>query len=113
MWAARVKTTDARASSLQIVNSNTQFAHGHRSLEPLHDGGEGLWRPARDLTSAATDAGRKSGNKEMGVRPEVADDLTEHERALMGFKTWETYGTSDEFGAEWARPGKDNLGERR
>ena len=53
------------------------------------------------------------GNKEMGLRPEVADDLTEHERALMGFKTWETYGTSDEFGAEWARPGKDNLGERR
>ena len=48
-----------------------------------------------------------------GLRPEVADDLTEHERALMGFKTWETYGTSDEFGAEWVRPGKDNLGERR
>ena len=48
-----------------------------------------------------------------GLRPEVADDLTAHERALMGFKTWETYGTSDEFGAEWARPGKDNMGELR
>ena len=48
-----------------------------------------------------------------GLRPEVADALTEHERALMGFKAWETYGTSDEFGAEWARPGKDNTGELR
>ena len=48
-----------------------------------------------------------------GLRPEVADDLTEHERALMGFRTWETYGTSDEFGAEWARPGEDNMGELR
>ena len=48
-----------------------------------------------------------------GLRPEVADALSEHERALMGFRTWETYGTSDEFGAEWARPGKDNTGELR
>lgn len=48
-----------------------------------------------------------------GLRPEVADDLSEHERALMGFRTWETYGTSDEFGAEWARPGKKNMGELR
>ena len=48
-----------------------------------------------------------------GLRPEVADDLTENERALMGFKAWETYGTSDEFGAAWARPGKDNTGELR
>ena len=31
----------------------------------------------------------------------------------VGFKTRETYGTSDEFGAEWARPGKDNMGELR
>ena len=43
--------------------------------------------------------------------PEVETALSEHERALMGFKTWQTYGTSDEFGAEWARPGKDNMGE--
>ena len=48
-----------------------------------------------------------------GLRPEVADALSEHERALMGFRTWETYGTSDEFGAQWARPGKDNTGELR
>ena len=48
-----------------------------------------------------------------GLRPEIADALSEHERALMGFRTWETYGTSDEFGAEWARPGKDNTGELR
>ena len=48
-----------------------------------------------------------------GLRPEVADALTEHERALMGFKAWETYGTSDEFGSAWARPGKDNTGELR
>ena len=48
-----------------------------------------------------------------GLRPEVADALTEHERSLMGFRTWETYGTSDEFGADWARPGKDNTGELR
>ena len=48
-----------------------------------------------------------------GLRPEVAEDLSEHERALMGFRTWETYGTSDQFGAEWARPGKDNMGELR
>ena len=48
-----------------------------------------------------------------GLRPEVADALSEHERALMGFRTWETYGTSDEFGAEWARPGKDNTDELR
>ena len=48
-----------------------------------------------------------------GLRPEVADALSEHERALMGFRTWETYGTSDEFGAEWARPGRDNTGELR
>ena len=48
-----------------------------------------------------------------GLRPEVADTLSEHERALMGFRTWETYGTSDEFGAVWARPGKDNTGELR
>ena len=40
-------------------------------------------------------------------------DLREHERALMGFRTWETYGTSDQFGAEWARPGKGNMGELR
>ena len=48
-----------------------------------------------------------------GLRPEIADALSEHERALMGFRTWETYGTSDEFGAEWARPGKDNTGTLR
>jgi len=48
-----------------------------------------------------------------GLRSEVADDLTEHERTLKGFKTWETYGTSDVFGPEWARPGKDNMGELR
>ena len=39
-----------------------------------------------------------------GLRPEVADALSEHKRALMGFRTWETYGTSDEFGAEWGPP---------
>ena len=48
-----------------------------------------------------------------GLRPEVEDALSEHERAQMGFRIWETYGTSDEFGAEWARPGKDNVGELR
>ena len=48
-----------------------------------------------------------------GLRPEVANDLSRHERALMGFRAWETYGTSDEFGAEWARPGRDNTGELR
>ena len=52
-------------------------------------------------------------NFPFGLRPEVADALTEHERALMGFKAWETYGTSDEFGTDWARPGKDNTGELR
>ena len=39
-----------------------------------------------------------------GLRPEVADALSEHERALMGFRTLETYGTSDEFGAQWGSP---------
>ncbi|MBN36545.1 MAG: hypothetical protein CMM46_17555 [Rhodospirillaceae bacterium] len=46
-----------------------------------------------------------------GLRPEVTADLSDQERALMGFKPWSTYGTSDEFGADWARPGKDNVGE--
>lgn len=45
-----------------------------------------------------------------GLRPEVAADLTEHERGLMGFRTWSTYGTSDNFESEWARPGSDNTG---
>ena len=31
----------------------------------------------------------------------------------MGFKTRETCGMSDESGAEWARPGKNNMGELR
>ena len=48
-----------------------------------------------------------------GLRPEVADALIEQERALMEFKAWETDGTSDEFGARWARPGKDKTGEMR
>ena len=45
-----------------------------------------------------------------GLRPEVTADLTESERGLMGFRVWNTYGTSDEFEAEWARPGCDNTG---
>ncbi len=46
-----------------------------------------------------------------GLRPEVARDLTPAERALMGFRVWNTYGASDDFEAEWARPGTDNTGE--
>ena len=45
-----------------------------------------------------------------GLRPEVAGALGEDERALMGFRVWNTYGASDDFGAEWARPGSDNTG---
>ncbi len=45
-----------------------------------------------------------------GLRPEVAADLTDQERSLMGFRTWSTYGTSDNFESEWARPGRDNTG---
>ena len=56
---------------------------------------------------------RPSAHSQHGLRPGVADDLTAHERALMGFKAWETCGTSDEFGAEWACPGKDSTGGLR
>ena len=43
------------------------------------------------------------GNREMPL----------HIDQWLGFRAWETYGTSDEFGAEWARPGRDNTGELR
>ncbi len=45
-----------------------------------------------------------------GLRPEVAAELSEHERALMGFKIWNTYGATDDFGAQWARPGPETMG---
>ena len=45
-----------------------------------------------------------AGTSAYGLRPEIAADLTEHERGLMGFRTWSTYGTSDDFESEWARP---------
>lgn len=45
-----------------------------------------------------------------GLRPEVAADLDARERALMGFRVWNSYGASDEFAAEWARPGAENTG---
>jgi len=46
-----------------------------------------------------------------GLRPEVAADLNEHERGLMGYRVWESYGATGNFNAEWATPGSQNLGE--
>ena len=45
-----------------------------------------------------------------GLHPDVAAGLTERERGRMGFRIWSTYGTSDDFESEWARPGSDNTG---
>lgn len=45
-----------------------------------------------------------------GLRPEVTSELNDHERALMGFKPWNTYGATDDFGDEWARPGPETTG---
>ena len=46
-----------------------------------------------------------------GLRPDVADDLSEHERSVMGFRVWSTYGATGDFNADWATPGAENLGE--
>ena len=46
-----------------------------------------------------------------GLKPEVAAELNEHERAVMGFKVWSTYGATGDFNATWATPGDENLGE--
>ena len=46
-----------------------------------------------------------------GLKPEVASDLSEHERSVMGFKVWSTYGATGDFNADWASPGDKNLGE--
>ncbi len=48
-----------------------------------------------------------------GLRPEVAADLSEAERALMGYRIWNTYGATGDFSTEWASPGKDNPGEMK
>jgi ectoine hydroxylase-related dioxygenase (phytanoyl-CoA dioxygenase family) len=48
-----------------------------------------------------------------GLRPEVAADLSEEERALMGFKVWGTYGSTGDFNSPWASPGEQNLGEMK
>jgi len=45
-----------------------------------------------------------------GTRPEVAADLSDHERGLMGYRIWSTYGSTGDFDAEWATPGEENLG---
>ena len=46
-----------------------------------------------------------------GLRPEVAADLNENERSLMGYRIWSSYGATGHFDAEWATPGHENLGE--
>ena len=46
-----------------------------------------------------------------GLRPEVAADLSERERGLMGYRIWQSYGATGNFNAEWATPGDKNLGE--
>jgi ectoine hydroxylase-related dioxygenase (phytanoyl-CoA dioxygenase family) len=46
-----------------------------------------------------------------GLRPEVAADLSQEERALYGFKSWSNYGWTGTNGSEWAHPGEGNLGE--
>jgi ectoine hydroxylase-related dioxygenase (phytanoyl-CoA dioxygenase family) len=46
-----------------------------------------------------------------GLRPEVAADHNENERALMGYRVWQSYGATGNFNAAWATPGAENLGE--
>ncbi|MDE0242930.1 MAG: hypothetical protein OXQ84_22455 [bacterium] len=53
---------------------------------------------------------RQPLNLPYGLRPDVAAGLTEHERGLMGFRTWSTYGTSEDFESERLRPSSDNTG---
>ena len=48
-----------------------------------------------------------------GLRPDVVAELTEHERSVLGYKVWTTYGSTGDFAADWASPGAENLGELR
>jgi len=46
-----------------------------------------------------------------GTRSEVIAGLSDHERALMGFGPWSTYGSIGDFNAKRASPGDENTGE--
>jgi len=54
---------------------------------------------------------RQLMNFTYGLRPEVADDLSDDERRLYGFRSWSSYGSTGASERMWAQPGKDNIGE--
>ena len=54
---------------------------------------------------------RQMENYTLGTRPEVLAELTEEERALLGFRVWSGYGNTGDAGEAYARPGAEALGE--
>ena len=64
---------------------------------------------------------RQLNNFTYGLRPEVVADLSDSERAVLGFKLWNDYGSTNDFDDEWevdgekkpqwASPGAESTGE--
>jgi len=50
-------------------------------------------------------------NFTLGTKPEVLERASPELRRLLGFKPWSGYGSTGEWGAEWALPASETTGE--
>ena len=57
------------------------------------------------LTSYCAPQFRQLRNFTCALRPEIQTGLSDDLRALLGFKLWSSYGATDDYEAEFARPG--------
>lgn len=56
---------------------------------------------------------RQIANFAYGLRPEVASGLTDGARDVLGYRLWNGYGATEDYGATYATPGSDNTSTRK
>lgn len=53
---------------------------------------------------------RQIANFSYGLRPEVSSGLTNEIRDVLGYRLWNSYGATEDYGAEYASPSGENPG---
>lgn len=53
---------------------------------------------------------RQIANFSYGLRPDVSSGLADEARDVLGFRTWNGYGATEDYAADYATPGTENTG---
>lgn len=89
--------------------------HGYCLVDAVLGAGERqrvadtLTEPGRANRKRAQPGDRRQlRNFTLGLPPDVRASLSDEMRSLLGFRLWESYGATDDYDVEFARPGYES-----